>query len=139
MAGIFALLNLAIIAGTTLTAQQSSSVPNCAVGNAPGQAYVDETLDQLKKNVPSLRGISPEATQSKNATASAGPAQDQADSILGQAGTTLAELRHRIPNLIAKEEVEVIEEIQSVDNVIRVQIRRLATFPTLKTLGITQL
>ena len=137
MAGIFALLNLAIIAGTTLTAQQSSSVPNCAVGNAPGQAYVDETLDQLKKNVPSLRGISPEATQSKNATASAGPAQDQADSILGQAGTTLAELRHRIPNLTAKE--EVIEEIQSVDNVIRVQIRRLATFPTLKTLGITQL
>ena len=115
MRGIFALLNLAIIAGTTLTAQQSSSVPNCAVGNAPGQAYVDETLDQLKKNVPSLRGISPEATQSKNATASAAPAQDQADSILGQAGTTLAELRHRIPNLIAKE--EVIEEIQSVDNV----------------------
>jgi hypothetical protein len=110
MAGTFALLNLVIIAGTTLTAQQSSSVPNCAVGNAPGQAYVDETLDQLKMNVPSLRGIRPEATQSQNATAGVATAQDQADSILGHAGTTLAELRHRIPNLIAKE--EVIQEIQ---------------------------
>jgi hypothetical protein len=114
MRSIFALLNLVVIASTTLTAQQSSSVPNCAVG-APGQAYVDETLDQLKKNVPSLRGVKPEATQSLNATASATPAQDQADWILSQAGTTLAELRHRIPNLIARE--EVILEIQSgIDN-----------------------
>ena len=110
MSRIFALLDLVVIASTTLTAQQSSSVPNCAVG-APGQAYVDETLEQLKKNVPSLRGVKPEATQSLNATASATPAQDQADSILSQAGTTLAELQHRIPNLIAKE--EVIQEIQS--------------------------
>ena len=111
MRGIFALLNLAIIAGTTLTAQQSSSVPNCAAGNPCGQAYVDKTHDQLKKNVPSLHGIRPEASQGMTATASAAPAQDQADSILGQAGPALAELRRRIPNLIAKE--EVIQEIQS--------------------------
>lgn len=110
MRAIFAVLNLVIIAGTTLTAQQSSSVPNCVVSDAPGQAYVDQTLDELKKNVPSLRGIRPEA-QRRNAPASAAPAADPADSILGQAGTTLAELRHRIPNLIAKE--EVIQEIQS--------------------------
>ena len=46
---IFALSNLAIIAGTTLTAQQSPSVPNCRVRDVPGQFSVDETFDQLKK------------------------------------------------------------------------------------------
>ena len=57
----------------------------------------------MKKNVRSLRGIKPEATQSRNATASATPTQDQAESILGQAGAVLAELPHRIPNLNANQ------------------------------------
>jgi len=51
----------------------------------------------------------------------------------GQAGTTLAELRHRIPNLIAKE--EVIEEIQSVDNVDKRSYRAFSSLMAPPSMG----
>jgi len=60
---------------------------------APVASYVDESIPVLKKQVPTLRSIRVDA------------APDPTASILDHTGEVLADLLHRIPNLIAKEEV----------------------------------
>jgi hypothetical protein len=70
--------------------------------NAAGisSVYVEETPEQLKKALPALRGIRFET------------GDDHLDSILKQSGDVIASLLHRMPNLIAKEEVTQIVDAQ---------------------------
>jgi hypothetical protein len=106
MTRVNAILSVAMIAGTTLAvAQQSSVLPACSASGRTSQTYVDETLDQIKKSVPSLRGIKAEADQAPGGSTGDAQARSQTDMILNQASLAIAEMRHRIPNLIAKEEV----------------------------------
>ncbi len=91
-------------------ASQSQSVPSCAVlgrstALAPLPSYVDEPLEHLKRKVPGLRGIQLEAVQSAPGGQTAAPAQERTAFILAQTGALIADLLHRMPNLIAKEEV----------------------------------
>lgn len=70
--------------------------PPCAVSQAEEAAtasYVDEGIEELKKQVPSLRSLRFEK------------GQDQIATILDNTGDVLADLYRRIPNLIAREEV----------------------------------
>jgi hypothetical protein len=86
-------------------------IPSCtAVTEAqPGPqvpSYVDEPIEQLKKMVPGLSGIRTETVENARDGASAMPAQDKTASILNRTSAVIAELFHRMPNLIAKEEVK---------------------------------
>jgi hypothetical protein len=69
-------------------------------------SYVDEPIEQLKKMVPGLSGIRIEAIKNAGAGKPATPAQDKTTSILNQTSAVIANLFHRMPNLIAKEEVK---------------------------------
>jgi len=68
--------------------------------------YVDEPIEQLKKMVPGLSGIRIEAVANARAGTPALPAQDKTASILNRTGAVIADLFHKMPNLIAKEEVK---------------------------------
>jgi dienelactone hydrolase len=91
---------------------QSQSVPSCEAlpgGGRPGAhvpSYVEEPIEQLKRMVPGLSGIRIEAVENAKAGASAIPAQDKTASILNRTSAVIADLFHRMPNLIAKEEVK---------------------------------
>ncbi len=68
-------------------------------------SYVDEPLDQLKRAVPGLRGVKPELIQNAAGPMAAEPGRGETESILSRTGAVMSELLHRMPNLIAKEEV----------------------------------
>lgn len=97
---------------------QYSSVPDCALlpdssanqaqsaYGAPLRTYVDDSFEELKKAVPALRGVRlGEGLNATDGTAAA-PAGDRTKSILNQTSSVTADLFHRIPNLIAKEDVQ---------------------------------
>jgi hypothetical protein len=98
--------------------EDSSFVPDCAVlpegsastaSQAPSahgvahHTYVDDSVEDLKKTVPALHGV--KFDERPNAADSTAPAADRTTSILDKASTVTAEMFHRIPNLIAKEDV----------------------------------
>jgi tetratricopeptide (TPR) repeat protein len=94
----------------TQSSQQAANAnfpPLCGepAGDAPIPSYVDDSQEQLKKAVPALRGIRFESGQNASEGASASPVQDQTVPILNQSGALIADLLHRMPNLIAREEV----------------------------------
>jgi hypothetical protein len=100
---------------------QSWFVPDCAVfpdGSADGaspvqsahgatfHAYVDDSVEELKKAVPALHGVKFLEQPKKTDSAAGAPAEDRTSSILDKTSAVTAELLHRIPNLIAKEDVQ---------------------------------
>jgi hypothetical protein len=103
------------------TQEPSSFVPDCAVlaEGSPGSAsqaqsdhgaalrtYVEDSVEELKKTVPALHGV--KFDEGLNATdgTTAAPAGDRITSILNQTSSVTEEMYHRIPNLIAREEVQ---------------------------------
>jgi lipoprotein NlpI len=73
---------------------------------APAPTYVDDSVEELKRAVPALRGIKFEAGLNAQDSMTVVPAQDGTESILEQTSAVTADLLHRIPNLIAREEVQ---------------------------------
>jgi hypothetical protein len=107
------LLGLASAPAINLQAQmQYPSVPNCALASdssaskahgATVRSYIDDSFEELKKAVPALHGVKfDEGSNASEGTRAA----DRTKSILEQTSSVTAEMFHRIPNLIAKEEVE---------------------------------
>jgi hypothetical protein len=86
----------------------SADVPVPANAAGPGSIYVEETPEQMKKTLPALRGARFESGPVVNGGAVADPADERLDSILRQSGEVIASLLHRMPNLVAKEEVTQI-------------------------------
>jgi tetratricopeptide (TPR) repeat protein len=70
---------------------------------APVTTYVDESEDELKRASSTLRGI---RFKLMSNGAAAGTSQVTTESILDRTGVVTADLLHRIPNLLAREEVE---------------------------------
>jgi hypothetical protein len=94
--------------------ESASFLPDCAVlpdGSADSakrahgsmiHAYVDEPLEDLRKAVPALHGVKFDvATNAADSTA-----ENRIASILDKTSVVTAETFHRIPNLIAKEDVQ---------------------------------
>jgi tetratricopeptide (TPR) repeat protein len=90
---------------------QSHSVPACmalgggvqAVGTVP--SYVDEPIFQLKRMAPGLKGIKVDAEEKPTDHGTAGAEQDKTTAVLNKTGAVIAGLLHRMPDLIASEEV----------------------------------
>jgi hypothetical protein len=97
--------------------EDSSAVPDCAVipdgldgsanrarsaQGATFHTYVDDSVEELKKAVPALHGV--KFDERPNTADSA--AGDLTRSILDKTSAVTAEMFHRIPNLIAKEDVQ---------------------------------
>jgi len=81
------------------------SLPGAATGGPRVLTYVDDPPEMLKSFVPGLRGIQFEAQGSGPVGAQPSAAQDKAPAILHSTGEVIADLMHRMPNLIAKEVV----------------------------------
>ncbi len=86
-------------------------IPSCTalIEAPPGPlvpSYVDEPIEQLKKMVPGLSGIRIDAAENAKAGTPAMKAHDKTASILNRTGEIIAGLLHRMPNLIAREEVK---------------------------------
>jgi len=102
-----------------LKSNPSIVTPSCTALTGPQAgpqvpSYVDEPIEQLKRMVPGLNGIKTEAVRNAMAGTSATPAQDKTASVLDRTSAVIADLFHRMPNLIAKEEVK-----QPTDTVMR--------------------
>lgn len=88
---------------------QNQPTPPCTVFRGDAQAgaqvpsYVDEPIEQLKRMVPGLDGI--QVAEKTSATTPAMPARDKTAFILSKTGAVIADLMHRMPDLIAREEV----------------------------------
>jgi hypothetical protein len=70
-----------------------------------GLSYVDEPLKQLEKAVPGLNPSQLGVTHDAGDTGAAAQSQVNTEFILSKTGAAIADLRHRMPNLIATEEV----------------------------------
>lgn len=86
-------------------------VPSCTGLTGPQTgpqvpSYVDQPNEQLKRMVPGLSGIKIDSVRNARAGTPAPPAQDQATSILDRTSAVIADIFHRMPNLIAKEDVK---------------------------------
>ena len=68
-------------------------------------SYIDQPIDQLKKIVPHLSPIKLEAGLHGSDPGAATPSQDNTEFILSKTAAVVADLLHRMPNLIATEEV----------------------------------
>lgn len=68
-------------------------------------SYVDQPIEQLKKMVLDLSRIKLEAAHDAGDAGAATPSQDDTEFILSKTGAVIADLLHRMPNLIATEEV----------------------------------
>jgi hypothetical protein len=84
-------------AGGTIRAQ---SVPGVAF-----RTYVEDSVEELKRAVPALHGARFDEVSNAAESTTAAPSGDRTKSILVQASAVTAEMLHRIPNLIAREEV----------------------------------
>jgi hypothetical protein len=69
-------------------------------------SYVDQPIEQLKKMVPDLSRGKLDAGQDASVAGAATPSQDNTEFILSKTGAVIADLLHRMPNLIAREEVK---------------------------------
>jgi len=76
-------------------------------GAAPPN-YVDESFDQLKKEVPALRGVKFDSEPNGALDRPGGPAPVNTALVLDQAGAVTASMLHRMPNLIAREQVDQV-------------------------------
>jgi hypothetical protein len=88
-----------------------TAVPSCTAGieaqpGAQAPSYVDEPIDQLKKMVPGLSGIRIESDSNARTGTPAVPAREKTISILNRTSAVIADLLHRMPNLIAREDVK---------------------------------
>ena len=96
----------------TTNLPQSRSVPSCEAlrdGGHPGAqvpSYVDAPIGVLKMMVPGLSGIRIDMVENASDGTPAMPTQDMTASILNRTGAVIADQFHRMPNLIAKEEVK---------------------------------
>ena len=105
------------------TPSQSSSVPSCgglpddspgsvkqtsSKHGAPVSIYVDQSVEELKRAVPNLHGIRFELETDAKESMAAEPTPIHTASILDQVGAVTANMLHRMPNLIAREEVEQV-------------------------------
>src|ERR1035438_6048748 len=101
---------------------QSGRIPSCESipENAPtaerALSYVDDSLKQLQGMVPGLHGIKYEAGQKARPGTCAVPAQEKTTFILSHTGKVIAEMLHRMPNLLAKEEVKQSGDDPSENN-----------------------
>ena len=99
-------------AAVTASLPQTQSVPSCETLRGGGRpvaqvpSYVDEPIEQLKRMVPGLNGIRIEAAENASGGTPPMAEQDKTASILTRTSAVVAELLHRMPNLIAKEEVK---------------------------------
>ena len=90
----------------------TQSVPSCSALRDAGQpsaqapSYVNEPIEQLKRMVPGLNGVRIQAAENANDGTHTISAQDKTISILSRTSAVIADLMHRMPNLIAKEEVK---------------------------------
>lgn len=111
MTRLFMIAILAMPAVLTAAWAQSGSVPTCdalhagAPPFARNQSYVDAPIEQLKRIVPALNGIKLDDGRNVVDNSGAGNAEDKLASILNQTGAAVADMLHRMPNLIAREEV----------------------------------
>ncbi len=69
-------------------------------------SYVDQPIDQLKNAVPHLNPIERDASLDAVGAGAPTSATDAADFILSKTGAIIADLLHRMPNLIAREQVK---------------------------------
>src|ERR1035441_11077841 len=67
-------------------------------------SYVDQPIEQLKKMVLDLSRIKLEAAHDAGDAGAATPSQDDTEFILSKTGAVIADLLHRMPNLIATEQ-----------------------------------
>jgi hypothetical protein len=112
MTRFFIIAILAMSATLTLASAQTKSqaVPTCQALQAGQpiariQSYVELPIFQLKKMVPALSGIKLEAGENGAGNSGAENAENKTASILRQTGAVVANMLHRMPNLIAREEV----------------------------------
>ncbi len=108
----------AVEAHETKAHEKSLSVPDCAVppDSSPGsgspahgaslRTYVDDSVDELKKAAPALRGVKFDEGLSTGDSVTAAPARGLTASIVDKTSVVTAEMLSRIPNLIAREEVQ---------------------------------
>ena len=96
----------------TTNLPQSRSVSSCEAlrdgGHPVAQvpSYVDAPIGVLKMMVPGLSGIGIDMVENASDGTPAMPTQDMTASILNRTGAVIADQFHRMPNLIAKEEVK---------------------------------
>jgi hypothetical protein len=86
-----------------------------AIAQVP--TYVDEPIEQLKRMVPDLNRIQLDADHHGIDAGAATPSQDNTEFILNRTGAAIADLLHRMPNLIAKEEVRQPIGTLKTDNI----------------------
>ncbi len=89
----------------------TSSMEVLSPSAVPGLTYVDEPLEQLEKMVPHLNPTKLDATHDAGYTGAAKPPQQESEFILSKTSATAADMVHRMPNLIATEEVREPVEI----------------------------
>jgi hypothetical protein len=101
-------LMLAAIAAQpqSLSTNSAPSTACAASSDSPKEAvhfpsYFDESIQQLKTEVPALRGLKAGAVEKGSEVTP----QDETASILSQTGAAIAAMLLRIPNLVANEEV----------------------------------
>ena len=83
-----------------------AEIPSYGTFTTPeNTSYVDMPIEQLKKMVPDLRRIELEAAHEAGNAGAATPSQNNTEFILRKTGAVIADLLHRMPNLIATEEV----------------------------------
>jgi lipoprotein NlpI len=115
------------LATPTAHAGNIGAPPACEVPPASARAsqsshgtpmpfYVDDSIDQLKHEVPALRGIQSAASLNTTDGTGTAPDQSQSASILGKTGADIAAQFKRMPNLIAKEQVKRPTTSQSDTN-----------------------
>ena len=108
---LFMIAILAMSAALTPASAQSQSqpVPTCQTlqAGAPpvarSKSYVDASIEQLRKMAPALSGMKFDA--GRNEAVGTGSTEDKTGLILSQTGAAVANMLHRMPNLIAREEV----------------------------------
>ena len=90
---------------------QTQPVPACMAvqdGDQPiaqVPPYVDEPIEQLKRMVPGIKGMKAGPDEKGTEGGAAANAPDRNADILDKTGTVIADLLHRMPDLIAREEV----------------------------------
>ena len=88
-------------------ASGTAEIPSAGTFSAPEiPSYVDQPIEQLKKMVPDLSRRKLDTGHDASDAGAAGPSQDNTQFILSKAGAVIADLVHRMPNLIATEEVK---------------------------------
>ncbi|HEX8713327.1 MAG TPA: hypothetical protein VF730_15710 [Terracidiphilus sp.] len=77
----------------------------------PGLSYVDEPIEQVRKMVPGLDPVKVEASPDPDRAGAATPSQDETKFILSKTSAAVAYMVHRMPNLIATEDVRDLIKI----------------------------